>query len=419
MLMEIVFFAVLIFVLGGVSGWFLAKRQNTPEMEERFKGLSLSALKESQTLFLQMAGQTLEKFHEKAKGELEKKHQGVTDLIKPVKESLDKFDGKIQELEKARLGAYVSLKEQVGALVETQKALRQETTNLVTALRAPQVRGRWGEIQLRRVVELAGMLNHCDFFEQESFTTEEQRFRPDLRVQLPGERSIIVDAKAPVMTYLDAIDTQDEEVRKQKLKEYARLIRSHMLMLGRKSYWEQFQRAPEFVVLFLPAETFFSAALEHDPALIEAGVEERVILATPTTLIALLKSIAYGWRQESIAKNAEEISQLGRELYKRIGDMGVHFAKVGKNLESAVDSYNKTVGSFESRVLVTARKFKDLETTGTEKELETLDQIEKSVRSLEKIEDEQLVLQAQKALDDIKSGKEKVAPWDEVKKRLI
>lgn len=389
-------FMILGLLVGGVIGYLVAfsdvkvlrQRLNDEKTtEEKFKGISLNALKESHALFLQLAGSTLEKFHEKAKGELEQKHQGIGELLKPVKESLEKFDTKINELEKARIGAYASIKEQVGSLMESQKALRLETTNLVTALRAPHVRGRWGEIQLKRVVELAGMLNHCDFFEQASVTESEQRFRPDMRVLLPGGRNIIVDAKAPLAAYLEAIETPDEEVRKAKMKDHARQIRAHMLALGRKAYWDQFQPTPEFVVLFLPAETFFSAALEHDPSLIEGGVEEKVILATPTTLIALLKSIAYGWRQESLSQNAEQISALGRDLYKRIADMGGHFGKVGKSLESAVEAYNKTLGSFESRVLVSARRFKDLESTGAEKEIESIEPIEKGVRLLNSKED--------------------------------
>lgn len=390
--MEFLLIALCIFILGGGVGWLLAfseiksLRQRVAvekEIEEKFKGLSIDALKENHALFMQLATNTMEKFHEKSQNELEKKHQGVSELLKPVKESLEKFDGKIHELEKARIGAYTSIKEQVTTLIEAQKALRQETYNLVTALRAPHVRGRWGEIQLRRVVELAGMLNHCDFFEQQSVTTEGERLRPDLLVKLPGNRNIIVDAKAPLTSYLEGIETNDLDLRKAKMQDHARVIRNHTMMLGRKAYWDQFKPTPEFVVLFLPAETFFSAALEYDPQLIEAGVEERVILATPTTLIALLKSIAYGWRQESIAQNAEQISLLGKELYKRISDMGSHFGKLGKNLEHAVDSYNKAMGSLETRVMVGARRFKDLEVNGTEKEIDLLEPIEKTIRQLQ------------------------------------
>jgi DNA recombination protein RmuC len=347
---------------------------------DQFRGISMEVLKDNNEAFLQLAQENFEKFHEKAKGELEKKNQAVENLLKPVKETLTKFDGKVTELENARLTAYVSLKEQITHLIDSQKVLRNETSNLVKALRMPHVRGRWGEIQLKRVVELAGMLSHCDFFEQQSVTHDEQRWRPDMMIKLPGNRNIIVDAKAPLAAYLEAIESPDEETKKLKLTEHARQIRTHMTQLGRKTYWDQFPSTPEFVVLFLPAETFFSAALEHDPSLIEGGVEQRVILATPTTLIALLKSIAYGWRQESITQNAEEISVLGKDLYKRLSDLGSHFTKLGKHLENAVDSYNKSVGTLETRVLVSARRFKELKSQEALPDLEVVENIDKTPR---------------------------------------
>lgn len=326
--------------------------------KDQFKGMAGEALKQNNDSFIQIAEQA----------------------IKPVKETLDKFDIKIENLERARVGAYVSLKEQVQSLIDSQKDLRKETSNLSKALRAPNVRGRWGEMQLKRVVEMAGMLDHCDFYEQAHATSEERRFRPDLLVKLPGAKNLVVDSKAPLDAYLEAIESQDEMVKLQKLKEHAQHIRNHMTMLGRKSYWEQFKPSPEFVVLFLPGETFFSAALEQDPGLIEAGVDQKVILATPTTLIALLRAVAYGWRQESLSRNAEQISALGRELYKRISDMGGHWAKVGKNLSATVQAYNKAVGSLESRVLVSARRFNDL---GEDHEIEALEPVEQVPRMLQ------------------------------------
>ncbi|NLB88650.1 MAG: DNA recombination protein RmuC [Syntrophomonadaceae bacterium] len=351
------------------------------KLSDTFKALSAEALKTNNESFLELAKTTLEKYQEGAQHDLEMRKKAIDQIVAPLKESLEKVDTKIEQLEKARTAAYSSLHEQVKNMANQQALLHNETSNLVKALRTPNVRGRWGEIQLKRVVEIAGMLEYCDFYLQESVTTEDGTLRPDMIVRLPNNKNIVVDSKTPLMAYLEALEAKDEATKEAKLKEHAKQVRNHINQLAQKNYWAQFKPAPEFVVLFLPGESFFSAALEQDPSLIEYGSNEQVILATPTTLIALLRAVAYGWRQEQIAENAQVISELGATLYSRLITLVDHFNDLGKSLNRTVQSYNKAIGSFENRVLVSARRFKELGVSG-EEEIKTLDIVERTPRDV-------------------------------------
>ncbi|MGC9452152.1 MAG: DNA recombination protein RmuC [Oceanipulchritudo sp.] len=345
------------------------------KFESTFKALSADALQKNNLQFLDLAKQVFGRLQEGARGDLERRQQAINELVAPIRKSLEQVDEKIQAVEKARTSAYAGLQEQIRSLLETQGKLQSETNNLVFALKTPNVRGRWGEVQLERTVEFAGMTEYVDFVQQASVEGEQGRLRPDLIVKLPGGKNIVVDAKAPLAAYLEALESKDGEQTVALLQRHARQIRDHIKALGSKQYWRQFDPSPEFVVLFLPGEAFFSAALEQDPDLIQFGTSENVLLATPTTLIALLKAAAYGWRQEAIAEQAKEISALGRELYERLTTQTEHYADVGKSLKKAVEAYNKSLRSMETRVLVTARKFESL-AEDSKKKLPEMEQIE-------------------------------------------
>ncbi len=365
-----------------------AQLKNTIEERDRGFNEKMVLLEETKEklreAFKAVSKETLDVMQKKNEEEWGKKEeQFLTKTLNPVKESLSKLDEGMRAIEKERKGEKEQLKEQLRTIVESEQSLRKETSNLVKALRKPDVRGMWGEIQLKRVVELAGMINQCDFFEQKVDKDEDQMLRPDLIIRLPGEKQIIVDAKAPFGAFLEANQTEDNEIREDRLKAHARHLRNHMVALGKKSYWHKFQPTPEFVVLFLPAEVFFSAALQYDPTLIEDGAEMGVVFATPTTLIGLLRSIAYGWKQDTFSKHAKEIADLAKELYKRLSDMGKHWASVGRGLTNAVDGYNRAIGSFERRVLVSARKLKEYGAATDTIELDPVEFIDKIPRQVE------------------------------------
>ena len=353
------------------------------QMSDNFKAISLEALQLSRESFLALAQERLKSFQDNAKTDMEKRELAVKELVAPVGKSLETLDQKIAALEKERQGAYGELREHLKNLRSDQDKLRSETSSLVQALRSPATRGQWGEMQLKRTLEMAGLIEGVHYQQQVTVDGEQGRQRPDIVVKLPGGKSIVIDAKAPIDAYLDSLkDGLPEIERIAALERHARHVRDHIKMLGGKAYWSQFD-TPEFVVLFLPGESYFSAALERDPSLLEAGVEQKVIPASPTTLISLLKAVAYGWQQEKLAKNAQEISDLGRELYGRISGFGDIMQKLGRSLGTALNSYNEAVGSLERRVLPSARRFQQMQVVGKDSDaLLTIDAIEDSPRHL-------------------------------------
>jgi DNA recombination protein RmuC len=356
-------------------------REERSNLENAFRALSAEVLARNNESFLQLAEERLARARDAAATDLETRRRAIDELVRPLADSLAKVDAQLREVERSRAEQGARVEKQLELLASAQATLQAETANLTQALRNPAVRGRWGELQLKRVVEMAGMLEHCDFVVQRTADPADSRLRPDLVVRLPGGLQIVVDAKTPLAAYLAAWDCEDETERAEHLREHARLVRDHLRELGAKSYWEQFRPAPEFVLMFLPGEVFFSQALAQDPSLIEYGVQRRVILASPTTLISVLRAIAYVWQQERVAQNARAISDLGRELCERLRTMTGHFMSLGKDLDRAVLAYNRAIGSLESRVLASARRFAELGASDAEA-IPELDVIERQTREI-------------------------------------
>ncbi|CAN5715653.1 DNA recombination protein RmuC [soil metagenome] len=350
-------------------------------LRDAFSALSAEALAKNNEAFLQLAKEKFSTLATEAAGSLDERKAQIDGMLKPMREMLTQYSSRLGEIEKSRVESYSMLREQLGTLAETQRTLNTQTGQLVTALRRPQTRGQWGEITLRRLVELAGMASKCDFTEQTSVETEDGRQRPDMIVNLPGGRSIVIDCKAALDAFLDASAAPDEDARRGHLQRHCQQVRARSRELAAKAYWNQFKQSPEFVVMFLPGEAFLYAAVEIDGDLIEDCLKSRVIVATPTTLMALLKAIEFGWRQEEIAENAEEIRRHGRDLYERLAVLANHFSKLGSSLDAAVSNYNTTLGSMESRVMVTARKISELGAK-TDKELPDLDPIDRQARQI-------------------------------------
>lgn len=358
-----------------------ALEQVRGQLGDTFAALSSEALKHNSAEFLRLAQENLKQFQLQAQHQLSRKEQAVETLVNPIREMIEKTREQIREIEQERKQAYGSISKHLETLAQTQQALHGETRNLVQALRRPEVRGQWGEMTLRRLVELAGMVEHCDFYEQEHVRTEDGAVRPDMVMRMPGGREIVVDVKTPLDAYLSAIEAPDEVQRRQFLERHSRNVRERIQELAGKSYWSQFKNSPDFVVLFIPGEHFLSAALDHDPSLLEDALQRKVILATPSSLIALLRAVAYGWNQQALTENAERIRDLGSDLYKRLCTFSTHLAKIGKNLGDSLEHYNRAVGSFERQVLPGARKFPEMGIKAA-RTLEPPEQIEKGVRQI-------------------------------------
>ena len=360
-----------------------AYQDSETTLRQTFQSLSAEALQTNSRTFLDLAETRLRAARVEAATDIDARKKAIEDLIAPLHKTLDQVDREIKDSERRRVENGAQLMHAVASLDTMGQSLRSETARLVDALKRPGVRGRWGELQLKRVVELAGMLDRCDFEEQETFSAEERRLRPDVVVHLPGGKHVIVDAKVPLDAYLKALDAPDEASRQALLADHARQVRTHLTQLSGKGYAAHIHPSPDFVVMFLPGEMFFSAALEQDPTLIEFGVELRVIPASPTTLIALLRAVAYGWQQEAMEENARKISELGRGLYESVRVLGTHFDTLGSRLKASLDAYNQAVGSLEGNVLVKARRFKELQAASDAEEIKALETIDRVPRMLQ------------------------------------
>lgn len=352
------------------------------QLSQTFAALSSQALKHNSEEFLKLARENLQQMHIKAQADLTQKEKSIENLVKPIKEALDKTEKQVGELEKARREAYGSLHKHLETMAQTQQLLQAETRNLVQALRRPEVRGQWGELTLKRLVELAGMVEHCDFFPQETARSADGVMRPDMVIRMPDRREIVVDVKTPLDAYLSAVEAGDEAQRKAALERHGRALRQRVRDLAAKAYWSQFKNSPDFVVLFIPGDQFLAAALDIDRGLLEDALQQRIMLATPTSLVALLRAVSYGWRQQAVAENAERIRELGEDLYKRVATFTHHLSKIGRSLEGTVESYNKAVGSLQRQVLPGARRFTEMG-IHAHKELEEAGLVEKLPRELE------------------------------------
>lgn len=361
-----------------------AFEQARQQLSNSFSALSNQALKHNNETFLRLAQENMKQFQTKASSDLEHREKAIENLVKPIREALEKTDKQIQTIEKDRKESYGALNSHLEAMARTQQNLQDQTQNLVKALRRPEVRGQWGELTLKRLAELAGMVEYCDFFEQQHVETEEGRLRPDMIVKMPDQREIVVDVKTPLDAYLSAIEATDDESRKLHLTRHAKNVRQRVTELSQKAYWAQFKDAPNFVVLFIPGDQFLSTALDYDKDLLEDALRQQVILATPTSLVALLRAVAYGWRQEQLAKNAEVIRKIGEDLYTRLNNFSEHLQKLGRSLEGSLKSYNRAVGSFDARVLPSARKFTELGIS-TGKDPVEPQQIETAVKQAESV----------------------------------